>query len=285
MPITIREIAANGFTFRCREAGTAGEPVILLHGFPETSHMWLPLLDALDEAGYRALAPDQRGYSPGARPEGADAYAYPNLVADVMALADAAGFDTFHLIGHDHGAGVGWTAVYTHPDRIRSWTALSVPHIAAFGEAIRNDADQQQRSQYIGFFQQPGAAEATFSENDFAALRGIWSASSPEEKEEYLSVFREPGALTAALNWYRGSLRTEGRDATAEVGAVSTPTLMIWGNRDQAIGRRANEEAAKFMSGPYRFVELDAGHWLIQEAPGRVIAEILQHLRANPIGR
>lgn len=247
--------------------------------------MWLPLLEALESAGYRALAPDQRGYSPGARPQGADAYAYPELVADVIALADAAGFDQFHLIGHDHGAGVGWTAVYTHPDRIRSWTALSVPHIAAFGEAIRHDPDQQQRSQYIGFFQQPGAAEAALSENGFATLRGIWSASSADEVEEYLSVLGEPGALTAALNWYRGSLRTEGRDATAEVGPIATPTLMIWGNRDQAIGRRANEEAAKYMTGPYRFVELDAGHWLIQEATDRVIAEILQHLRANPIGR
>ena len=283
MAVNLIELSTNGFRFRCRQAGDRGEPVVLLHGFPETSHMWIPLLERLADEGYRCLAPDQRGYSPAARPEGSDSYRYDRLVGDVLALADAAGFAAFHLIGHDHGAGVGWTAAYRHPERIRSWTALSVPHVAAFGDAIRHDPDQQQRSQYIGFFQQPGAAEQMMSANDFAALRQVWSESPPEQIDEYLSVFREPGALTAALNWYRSSLQIEGEDATSQVGPVSTPTLMIWGNRDMAIGRKSNEDAAKWMTGPYRFVELDAGHWLIQEAGERVTSEILAHLRAHPL--
>jgi len=107
-------------TFHCRTAGDSGEPVILLHGFPETSHMWVELLPKLEAAGYRCLAPDQRGYSPGARPEGKENYQYGDLASDVFALADAWGVDRFHLVGHDWGAGAGWAAVATNPDRIAS---------------------------------------------------------------------------------------------------------------------------------------------------------------------
>ena len=103
--IEVRDIAANGMMFRCRTDGATGEPVVLLHGFPETSHMWTALMPKLAAAGYRCLAPDQRGYSPGARPDDVEAYSYRNLASDIFALADAAGFDCFHLVGHDWGGG------------------------------------------------------------------------------------------------------------------------------------------------------------------------------------
>lgn len=167
------------------------------------------------------------------------------------------------------------------PGRLRSWAALSVPHIAAFGAAIREDPDQQQRSTYITFFQEPGVAEAALSADDFAALRGIWSMSSEEEKAEYLAVFREPGALTGALNWYRGSNGISPTDPEVVFGDVSVPTLCIWGNQDQAIGRKSTEDAAGFMKGLYRFVELDAGHWLVQECFEDVAREVLEHLQRN----
>lgn len=284
MPVTTREIAANGMSFQAREAAPeAGEPVILLHGFPETSHMWLPLLERLGAAGYHVLAPDQRGYSPGARPEGAQSYRYQDIASDVVALADAVGFERFHLVGHDWGAGAGWATVALYPERIQSWSALSVPHIGAFGTAIRDDPDQQQRSTYITFFQEPGVAEAALSADDFAALKNVWSASSEEEKAEYLSIFRQPGALTGALNWYRGS---QGMDPNAGVnfGDVTTPTLLIWGNADTAIGRVGVDAGHKFMKGPYTFVELDAGHWLIQEQFERVSDAILTQIQANSLG-
>lgn len=282
MTITTREIAANGFTFHCRECGPeGGEPVILLHGFPESSRMWTPLLPVLAEAGYRVLAPDQRGYSPGARPEGIDNYRYANLASDVTALADAVGFERFHLVGHDWGAGAGWAVVARSPERIVSWAALSVPHVAAFGRAIREDEDQAKRSTYITFFQQPGVAEAALSANDFEGLKNVWSASSEEEKADYLALFSQPGALTAALNWYRGSRGIDPDDPEVQFGDVTTPTLLVWGNQDQAIGRKGVEDAAAYMKGPYKFVELDAGHWLIQEKPSEVIAEVTGHLKAN----
>lgn len=281
--VIIEDVEANGMTFRCRAAGTSGEPVILLHGFPETSHMWSELLPALAAAGYRCLAPDQRGYSAGARPEGSDHYRYDDLASDIFALAEAWGVETFHLVGHDWGAGAGWSAVALHPERITSWTALSVPHLAAFGQAIRDDPEQAQKSQYIEFFQAPGVAEAALSANDYGALRALWTESSDEEREEYLATFSQPGALTAALNWYRGSRGIAPGAGAVTFGDVTVPTLMIWGNRDQAIGRTSTEAAAAYMKGPYRFVELDAGHWLVQESFDRVRDEILAHLRAFPM--
>ena len=279
------EVVANGLTFLCRKQGDQGEPVIMLHGFPETSHMWLPLMEKLSSVGYQCLAPDQRGYSPGARPEGIEQYHYDHLSDDVIALADEMGYEKFHLIGHDHGSGVGWTVTYRHANRVQSWTAMSVPHIAAFGRAIREDEDQSNRSQYIGVFQQVGEAEKLLSADNLAPLKQIWVKSSKEQVAEYVNVFSQTGALTGGLNWYRGSLSLESgiADATQVIGDISTPTLCLWGNQDMAIGRQSTEWAREYMTGPYRFVEMDAGHWLIQEAEEQVIGEILSHLRSNPL--
>lgn len=278
MAIESTSMNTGEYSYDVRHAGTGDTLVILLHGFPETSHMWIPLLEHLAANGYSVLAPDLKGYSPGARPVGAEHYAHPVMAKDILAMADALGADRFHLVGHDHGAGLGWYMVGPHADRIISWTALSVPHIDAFGQAIANDPEQQERSQYMQFFQQVGTAEAALAENDFAALRSVWSASSPEQVEEYLRVLRQPEALTGALNWYRGGLTADRQP----VGQVGVPTLMIWGNQDEAIGRPGVDATPPLMDGPYRLVELDAGHWLIQEAGADVLRETLAHLQEFP---
>ena len=280
-----REIEANGMVFRTRVAGVEGssnEPVILLHGFPETSIMWANLMERLADEGYRCFAPDQRGYSPRARPNGIKEYAYQNLTIDVIALADAIGYARFHLIGHDWGSAVGWALIHLHPDRVRSWTAMSVPHLDAFASAIADDADQRKRSQYMAFFMLPEKPEHTLATDDYAALRSLWSSIPNEQVEEYLGVFSQPGALTAALNWYRAnSVLLEKRREGPRFGSVQHPTLLIWGNQDMAIGRVAVERTAQYMKGPYRLVELNAGHWLVQEEPERVHDEILRHLQSN----
>ena len=278
--VTIEQLQmqADEYTYDVRHAGDGGDLVILLHGFPETSHMWLPLLQRLGEAGYTAIAPDLRGYSPGARPEGAEYYTYPDMALDIVAMADSLGKERFHLVGHDHGAALGWYVAGLHAERLKSWTALSVPHVDAFVEAIASNAEQRERSGYMDFFRQVGTAEAGLSANDFAALRNIWSASSPEQAAEYLRVLSQPGALTGVLNWYRGGLG----EKRQPVGQISVPTLLIWGNQDQAIGRPGVTATPPLMAGPYRLAELDAGHWLIQEAEEAVLNETLAHLRQFP---
>jgi pimeloyl-ACP methyl ester carboxylesterase len=269
--------------FRCREAGSGGEPVLLLHGFPETSHMWTELMPAMANAGYRCLAPDQRGYSAGARPTGAEHYRTELLVSDALALADAAGFGKFHLVAHDWGAGVGWRLIREHPERVASWTSMSIPHPASFAAARRDDPEQQEKSAYILFFQEPGVAEASLSANDWAQLRGVWSQSSPEEVAEYMATFTQPGAMTAALNWYRAAFgASTGADVENEFD-VTLPSLTIWGNQDQAVGRSTTLTHNRYMKGYNRFAEMDAGHWLVQEKFEDVCREVLAHLRKFPV--
>jgi pimeloyl-ACP methyl ester carboxylesterase len=275
-------IATEDYEFRARVAGfdSADRPaVILLHGFPVTSAMWDPLIEPMTAAGYRVLAFDQRGYSPGARPGDVADYAVEKLVNDVIAVADAAGLEQFHLVGHDWGAVVGWATVMTYPQRVLSWSALSIAHPAAFSEALRKDPDQQSRSRYIMLFALPWLPEALFSFDDFAALKAIWSNMPDDARAEYLAVFSEPGALTSAFNWYRamvGGFDGAGTLATELV----TPTLFIWGNHDIAAGRWAVDAQAQYMAGPYEFIELDAGHWLMEDHPRVVTEAIIQHLQA-----
>ena len=279
------EIETNGMIFRGRVAGldnVSGEPVILLHGFPETSIMWANLMERLADEGYRRFAPDQRGYSPNARPEGIKRYIYQELASDVVALADELGFRRFHLIGHDWGSIIGWIVLSLYPERVHSWTAMSVPHIDAFISAIADDADQQQRSQYIAFLKSPEQPEETLTNNNLEPLRNLWSPMPEEQVEEYTAVFSQPGALTAALNWYRAnSFGLEQGQQGQIVGPVSHPTLLIWGNQDIAVGRTSVERTEQYMKGPYRLVELDADHWLIQEEPESTYNEILAHVKSN----
>jgi len=279
-----RELDANGLRFRCLETRGGGEPVVLLHGFPETSRMWTGLMERLGDEGYHCLAPDQRGYSPGARPVDVDQYKYEDIASDVHALAMAAGFERFHLVGHDWGAIAGWAQLAIDDSPVRSWTSLSIPHYRAWAQAIVDDPEQETYRGMLAVFTNPDkTAEATFSADDFALPRATWVHSSPEEVEDYLEVFRQPGALTAAFNWYRAtgahSQALEG--AAVDFGPVTTPTLLIWGKNDPYIRRMSVDMARPYMRGDYRVVEVDAGHWLVQEAPEVVHDEILEHLNTN----
>ncbi len=286
MTITIREIEANGMSFHCREAGAGGEPVILLHGFPETSHMWTHVMPQIAAAGYRCLAPDQRGYSPGARPDGVENYTYEHLRADVLALADAWGAERFHLVGHDWGAIEGWyIAAHDADHRIASWSALSVPHTRGFAEGVRDDPKVEGYRGLLKLMDTVGVAEQTFLANDLALPRRFWTSSSAEEVAEYVAVLSQPGAFTAAFNWYRASrLHTRALEGGV-IPDVTTPSLFVWGTEDPAIQRVAVERGAAYVMGPFRFVELNAGHWLVQEQPDAVLAAILEHLRANPLAQ
>jgi len=269
-------INAGDHTFRARVAGLGGERgnLIALHGFPESSAMWIPLLDEAAAAGYQVVAFDQRGYSPGARPDEVTEYSVDKLGSDVLAVADAMDFETFHLVGHDWGSGVGWNLVLTQPERILTWTSLSIPHIAAFGAAIADDPDQQQRSSYMLVFRTPWLAEQLFAFNGLNLMRSVLYAEHHEEQtEEYLALFSEPGAITAALNWYRAA-----NPAELSSLKVTRPVLFIWGNQDPAVGRASVEGQRQYLPDDYREIELDAGHWLMETHAELVVPAVLTHL-------
>ena len=230
----------------------------------------------------RAVAFDQRGYSPGARPQDVSDYRLGELVEDAVSVADALGFERFDVVGHDWGAMVAWATAGRYPQRVRTLTAVSVPHPWAFADALRGDADQAKRSSYIEVFRRPGAvAEQRLLGEDGqgAGLRAMFVATGmPEgapEIEDFVGAMVEPGALTAALNWYRAMSPEE----TAGIGSVVVPTLFVWSTDDQAIGRRAAEACGKFVSGPYRFEVLEGvSHWIPETAPDDLNRLLLEHL-------
>ena len=285
--VGVVEVKAGEFIFNCRTAGiqNPGEGVILLHGFPTTSYMYVDLMGLLAENGYRVVAPDQRGYSPKARPKRLKEYRAEKIVNDVFSIADAFDFDRFHLIGHDWGASIGWGAVASQPNRVISWTALSVPHPKAFFHALETDVDQKTKSRYFKFFKLPYIPEFYFSFNNYQVLtRNVWTSSTDKEIETFLDVFRDEGALKAGLNWYRANLSSKTITAIKESPAdIITPTLFIWGNQDPALGRKGTELTLNYMKGSYyRFIEIDAGHWLIQDSYDEVSEAILDHLELLP---
>jgi pimeloyl-ACP methyl ester carboxylesterase len=285
---TDASIEAGGLSFRARIAGPeGGRPVVLLHGFPQTSACWSRQLPGLAAAGCRVVAFDQRGYSPGARPVDVAAYTNARFVDDLLAIADALGFERFDLVGHDLGGAIAWTAAGTHPARLRSLTVVSTPHPAAFkaayssGSAGGGDAgDQHQRSGYIRTFKESprGEIEAALLADGAAALRMVYDGLPPDAVEEYVSVLSQPGALQAAIDWYRAS---SGR-VSAATPPSPVPTLYIWGDHDQALGRAAAEATADHVTGPYRFEVIEGGtHWLPELSADVLTPLLLAHLAST----
>ncbi len=279
------EVSARGFTFRAIRSGPQdARPVLFLHGFPQTSWSWHHQLSALAGAGIQAVAFDQRGYSPGARPEGVEAYRTGELVEDVVAVADALGMDRFDLVGHDWGGMVAWLVAGRHPGRVRTLSVFSTPHPGAFGAALLGrDADQVSRSSYIEVFREPGTAERALLGEDGSGegLRVMFAATGlpSEEVGVFVEAMREPGALTAALNWYRAMSMEE----LAGMGPITMPTLYVWSTDDVALGRSAAEGTAGWVEGPYRFEVLDSvSHWIPEAAPEAASALLIEHLEGHP---
>lgn len=267
------EIPVGDLTFDVLISGPDdGIPLVALHGFPESAASWGKVTPLLTAAGYRVIAPNQRGYSAGARPEGVDAYKIEHLVADVVGLLDALGLSDAHLVGHDWGSAVAWQVAGRHPNRIRSLTAISVPHPTAFGWALREDEDQKQRSSYIGLLRQEGKAEEVLSEDNFRRLRAMFDGQiDPEFADEHIRVLSAEGALTGALNWYRAMTRDFG-----DIDRTTVPTTYVWSTGDTALGRAGAERCGEFVDAPYEFVVLDGGsHWIPEERAEELAEAIL----------
>ena len=270
----------DGLTFDVRDAGPAdGEPVILLHGFPQDSAAWDQVAPALHQAGLRTLAPDQRGCSPMARPRGRGRYRLRETTADVLALMDAAGLESAHVVGHDWGAAVGWALGAWYPDRVRTLTALSVPHPAAMAKAMVT-SDQALRSYYMFAFQLPLLPERLLLSGGGTPLRRMLRGGglSREAAAHYVARMREPGALSAALGWYLAMpLSTRDR-----VGTVRVPTLHVWSTGDAFLGRAGIEDTARFVDAPYRLEIIEGvSHWLPELAADRVAELVTTHVKTS----
>jgi pimeloyl-ACP methyl ester carboxylesterase len=278
------EIEAGGLVFSGRACGPhEGRRVLLLHGFPQTSWAWRDELWALGSAGYRAIAPDQRGYSRGARPPEVGDYATDHLVGDVLALADSMDMATFDLVGHDWGGMLAWLTAARHPDRVRSLGVVSTPHPLALQHAVRDgDAAQAASAASMDAFCVPEVPERLLLGTDGSGggLATVLAESGldDEDTKVYVAALVEPGVLTAALNWYRAM------NGAALVGLepVAVPTLYVWSTGDGAFGRTAAERTASCVRGPYTFEVLEnVSHWIPEMAPAELSELLLRHLAAT----
>jgi len=282
----LRQIATGpGLVFDAFVDGPADAPlVLLLHGASESFHMWRAQVPALAAAGHRAVAPSQRGYAAGARPPTGDFanYTIDLLMADAMSIAAACGHGErrFHLVGHDWGGSIAWGIADKHPDRLASLTVLSRPHPTAFNRALAlPDGEQAQRSRHHKAFLEADAGARLLADGA-RALRERWTRSGVPAAAiaEHLSVIGDPAAMEGMLAWYRarGALR-------APLRPIRVPTLYVWGEADDTVGRAAAEGTREFITGPYTFAALPGvGHFVADQAPGRVNELLLAHLAAHP---
>lgn len=266
----------GNLTFDVIDSGPIdGTPVVLLHGFPQRATAWNDVSARLHEAGLRTFAPDQRGYSPGARPRSRFAYRVGEIVADLAALVEAIG-EPVHLAGHDWGAGITWAAAGRHPELIESMTAVSVGHPRALLRAIMT-SEQVRRSYYMAVFQLPILPERQLSRSGSRAETALRDTGMPEAAfRTYRREIVGDGALRGGLNWYRSMPLMRPRD----LARVSVPATLVWSDDDTALGRRMVELTPRYVTGPYELVEVPGSHWLLNEQPDVVADAIIKRVRS-----
>jgi pimeloyl-ACP methyl ester carboxylesterase len=277
-----RRVATNGIELSVVDAGPEDGPlVILLHGFPEFSYAWREQIGSLAAAGWRVLAPDQRGYHTSDKPPRIRDYRMSLLVADVIGLIDAHGRADAVVIGHDWGGVVAWSAAQAHPDRVRALVAINAPHPGAMRDTLRTSRAQRKRSKYFFWFQLPMLPEWLLRRHDYSALRRalVTTAAadtfSAEDLSRYLDAWSSPGAVTGMLNWYRAMRFPSPTPARATVAA---PTLLIWGVDDVFLGEELVEPSLARCADGQLLRVADAGHWVQHEHPQTVATALSNFL-------
>ena len=272
---TTRTVRANGLDFACDECGEGDAVALFLHGFPEARISWRHQLPALAALGWRAVAPDLRGYGDSSRPPAREAYAIGHLVADVAALFDALGARRRLLIGHDWGAAIAWAAAIRQVRPLDGLIVMNVPHPTVFRRVLASSWRQKMRSWYILFFQLPWLPEQALTaggakavERAFTGMAQNPHAFPPDVLARYRDNALAPGAATAMINYYRANARSMSRMRRVE--PVHVPTLMIWGEQDAALGLELTEGYDGLVD-DFTLVRLpQASHWVQQDAPEAV---------------
>ena len=289
--ITTRTVQANGFSFAVDEAGEGDHLALCLHGFPESRFSWRYQLPLLAELGYRAWAPDLRGYGETEpKPQAVSAYLIDRLMEDVAALIEASGARTVTLIGHDWGAGLAWTFAANTLRPLERLVIMNVPHPAVMNAHLRKSWAQLKKSWYMFFFQLPGIPERAMTRDGARAIRDAFQGMAidksnfrPDVLDRYAKDARRPGAMTGMLNWYRAAFRLQGKLA-GPWPMIETPTLIVWGEEDAALG-------VELLDGTDAYVRdltikrlPGVSHWVQQEAPEAVNAILREWLKTPRAG-
>ncbi|MBB5363398.1 alpha/beta fold hydrolase [Deinococcus humi] len=282
-------LRVNGVLLHVVEAGPQDGPlVVLLHGFPEFWYGWRRQIEALANAGYRVLAPDQRGYNLSEKPPGMAAYRIDALTRDVLGLLDARGRERAYVVGHDWGAAVAWNLAISHPERVERLAILNVPHPGVFAQTLRTSRAQQLKSWYMFFFQVPVLPEVLLRIRNFRMLaRSLTNTSrsgtfSSDDLKRYREAWAQPGTLTGMLNWYRAMFlfpAPTGGDARVRV-----PALILWGAEDQFLGREMAERSVEHVDDAQLEMFGNVSHWIQHEVPQEVNAHLLAFFAGNRRG-
>jgi pimeloyl-ACP methyl ester carboxylesterase len=278
-----RAAAFGGVELHCASAGTSEGPLVfLLHGFPEFWYGWRHQITPLAAAGYRVIAPDQRGYNLSDKPRDPAVYGLDTLAADILALADGFGLEKFSVVGHDWGAAVAWWLATRYPERLDRLVALNAPHPAVWLAAQRLIPAQRRKSWYARFFRLPWLPEQLLRARRFDALaRALRQAARPGAFSEsdlarYRQAWSVPGALTGMLNWYRGAIP---RDfGPPERYRITVPTLVLWGAREVYAVRETAEQSIRMCAGGELVFFEQATHWVQHDEPERVNRMLLDFL-------
>jgi pimeloyl-ACP methyl ester carboxylesterase len=287
MSIITRRVAANGFDFAVDEAGAGDHLALCLHGFPESRFSWRFQLPLLAEMGYRAWAPDLRGYGETEpKPQDVPSYLIDRLMEDVAALIDASGAKTVTLIGHDWGAGLAWTFAANRVRPLERLVIMNVPHPAVMAEHLRRSFAQLRKSWYMIFFQLPGLPERAMTANDARAIRNAFHGMAIDKSnftkdvlDRYAKDAQRPGAIRGMINWYRAAMRLQGKLA-GPWPVIETPTLIVWGEADAALGIELLDGTETYVRDLTIKRLPNVSHWVQQEAPEKVNAILREWLAA-----
>ena len=282
--VRFRYIETNGVRLHVAEAGLEDGPlVILLHGFPEFWYGWREQIPALAEAGYRVLAPDQRGYNISDKPEGMEAYRTEELVFDVVGLIDALGYQSAEaVIGHDWGGLVAWPLAAEYPGRVERLGIFNAPHPIVADRSLRKPA-QLAKSSYVFFFQLPRIPEFVLSAGNWLGASQLLVRSSHPgtfsegELARYRQAWEHTGAIEAMVNWYRAAIRYRPHRAAQR---VQIPTEIVWGAEDSVLGPRMARQSLDFCE-IGSLTLLPASHWVQHEAPDLVNERLLSLLATD----
>jgi len=277
MTINLKYITTNGIHLHTALAGPDdGDPVFLLHGFPDAWFGWKAQIVPLAASGYRVIVPDQRGYNLSDKPKGVASYKMAILVEDILGLADALGHDRFHLGGHDFGAIVSWSLAMHHPERIKSLAIANVPHPAVMGNYLRTHLKQMLKSWYAFFFQIPGLPEWTVRANNWRFLISAMPDDfTEEERDRYREAWNQPGAISGMINWYRALIQQRGQLTRSP--KIQMPTLVLWGQQDPHISYEMAPLSVDFCENGRLVTFEDATHWVMHDKPAEVSQNLIEH--------
>ena len=279
MPIRFEYIPTNGIRLHTALAGPEnGDPVFLLHGFPDAWFGWEAQIEPLAEAGFRVIVPDQRGYNLSDKPIGVSSYQMDTLGDDILGLADALGHDRFHLAGHDFGAMVGWNLAMRHPQRLQRLAIANVPHPVVMRNYLRTHPSQMLKSWYVFFFQLPGLPERVVKAKNWQSLiSAMPNDLTAKKRDRYREAWAQPGAMTSMINWYRASL-WQMRKST-EISQIRVPTLVLWGKQDPHISYEMASLSVDLCEAGSLVTFEDATHWVMHDKPEEVNQLLIEHFR------